>query len=144
MVGRIGTVWCCYGQVISVWLEHDLTDKLQHCNYPHHFVIPMFPISLPPVPTHTPTLTHIYEACQYPNLILQSKSKLIIHFTCAMLTMSHCLCSGVPTCVTIDDVGSAILYKSSAAQIASTAVVGPGSWKVLCLNVCWKLLLLKL
>jgi hypothetical protein len=33
----------------------------------------------------------------------------------------------VPDSATIDDVGRAILYESSAAQIAAAAVIGPGS-----------------
>ena len=61
-----------------------------------------------------------------------------------MLTMSCYLDSGVPTCVTVNR--CAILYESSAAQIASAAAIGPGLWKVLCLDVSivLKLLLLKL
>ncbi|KAK2459544.1 hypothetical protein APHAL10511_008450, partial [Amanita phalloides] len=81
-------------------------------------------ILLPPAPVHPPTLANIYEAHQYTTLILQSKSKLItIHFT--MLTMSCHLGSQMPACATIGDVGHAILYESSVAQVASAAVIGP-------------------
>lgn len=43
--------------------------------------------------------------------------------------MSRRLGSEAEDCATIDDVGRAILYESSAAQIASAPEIGPGSWK---------------
>jgi hypothetical protein len=84
-------------------------------------------VHLPPAPAHPPTLANIYEARKYTNRILLSKSKLIIPFTSAMLTMSRRLATDSPNCATIDDVGRAIIYESSAAQIASVADIGPGS-----------------
>lgn len=84
-------------------------------------------VPLPPAPAHPPTLANIYQARRYTNLIIQSRGKLVIHFTSAMLTMSRRLVSGAPNCATIDDVGRAVLYESSAAQIASAAAIGDGS-----------------
>lgn len=46
-------------------------------------------VPLPRAPAHPPTLANIYEAHQYTNSIIQSNSKLVIHLTSAMLTMSH-------------------------------------------------------
>ena len=83
-------------------------------------------VPLPPAPAHPPTLANIYEARRYTNLIIQSRSKLVVDFS-AMLTMSRHLASGAPNCATIDDVGHAILYESSAAQITSAAIIGPGT-----------------
>ncbi|KAF8348892.1 hypothetical protein F5887DRAFT_540577 [Amanita rubescens] len=64
-------------------------------------------VPLPPAPAHPPTLANIYEARRYTNRIITSKS------------------IGAPNCATIDDVGRAVLYESSAVQIASAAVIGP-------------------
>ena len=93
-------------------------------------------VPLPPAPAHPPTLANIYEARRYTTNIVLSKSKLTIHFTSAMLTMLCHLASGDLNCATVNDVGRAILYESSAAQIASAAAIGPGLWKVLGLDVC--------
>ncbi|KAF8332441.1 hypothetical protein F5887DRAFT_996824 [Amanita rubescens] len=64
-------------------------------------------VHLPPAPAHPPTLDNIYEAHRYTVRIMQSKR------------------SAEPDCATVDDVGRAILYESSAAQIASAAAIGP-------------------
>src|SRR6266550_1937674 len=84
-------------------------------------------IHRPPPPAHPPTLANVYEAHLYTDSVQESRGKLITHFTSAMLTMSRCLASEVPDCATIDGVGRAILYESSVAQVASAAVIGPGS-----------------
>jgi hypothetical protein len=83
-------------------------------------------VPLPPPPAHPPNLANIYEARRYTNLIIQSRSKLVIRFTSVMLTMSCRLVSGAPNCASIDDVGRAVLYESCAAQIASAAIIGAG------------------
>jgi hypothetical protein len=75
----------------------------------------------PPAPADPPTLADIYEARRYTNNIITSRSKLVIHFTTPMLTISRRLAIAELNRASIDDVGRAILYESSAADI------GPGS-----------------
>jgi len=64
-------------------------------------------VPLPPAPAFPPTLATIYEARRYTERVLQS------------------LRSEQPICATIDDVGRAILYESSVAQVFIGPAVAP-------------------